>query len=114
SLSAKELSQKRKIVAQSLSKDLEDQLKNLNMPKVKFEISLKAQSRSSTGDDCVEFYIAPNYGENLIGVKDCASGGELSRIMLALMVLLAQKDQIPTLVFDEIDANIGGATAIVV
>lgn len=113
-LLAQELSQKRKAAAQVLSNDLEGQLRDLNMPRVKFHISIIPHNRCATGDDSVEFYIAPNYGENLIGVKDCASGGELSRIMLSLMVLLAQKNQMPILIFDEIDANIGGSTALVV
>ena len=53
-------------------------------------------------------------GEKKIPIKDCASGGELSRVMLALQALLVGKEAIPTLVFDEIDANVGGETASVV
>jgi DNA repair protein RecN (Recombination protein N) len=86
-------------------------LLSLNMPKAEFEIKVSPQKRSLSGDDLVEFYIAPNPGERLLSVKDGASGGELSRLLLSIQTLLAGKEQIPTLIFDEVDANIGGATA---
>jgi DNA repair protein RecN (Recombination protein N) len=111
---AAELTRKRSLISKKLSKELIEQLRDLNMPKVEFEIRMTPQKRSSFGNDLIEFFMAPNVGERLIAVKECASGGELSRLMLALNVLLADKENISTLVFDEIDANIGGATASIV
>jgi len=84
------------------------------MPKADFFIEISLQNRSCTGDDRIEFLFSPNVGEKRISIKNGASGGELSRLMLALHVLLAGKKVIPTLVFDEIDANIGGETAVIV
>lgn len=111
---AEQLTRKRGRAAQSLEKDLITQLRALNMPKAEFQIELTAQKRSGAGDDQVQFFLVPNPGEHRVSIKDCASGGELSRLMLALQVLLAGKESISTLIFDEIDANIGGATASIV
>jgi DNA repair protein RecN (Recombination protein N) len=111
---AEKLSQARKKVAKELNQKIVAELRALNMPKVEFKIEVIAQKRSSTGDDKVEFFIAPNVGEHFIPVKDSASVGELSRLMLGLQKLLAGKEAISTLVFDEIDANIGGETASVI
>ena len=69
---------------------------------------------SETGLDVVEFLIAPNPGEGLRPLREIASGGELSRVMLALKTVFAETDQIPTMVFDEVDAGIGGATGLAV
>ena len=107
------LTEARKKVADDFGKKIVEELRALNMPKVEFKIEVIQQKRSSSGDDKIEFYIAPNVGEHFIPVKDSASGGELSRLMLGLQKLLAGKDAISTLVFDEIDANIGGETAAV-
>ncbi len=108
------LTQKRREGAVLLEEELTKQLKTLNMPAVEFEVRLTPQARHLHGDDQVEFLFAPNIGERLIAISDCASGGELSRLMLALQALLAGKSRVPTLVFDEVDANIGGETATVV
>ena len=94
-----------------MEKEMTAHLKELNMPNAEFEIRITPQTRTATGDDHIEFYLSPNRGENQISVKQCASGGELSRLMLSLQVLLAGKEQVSSLVFDEIDANIGGKTA---
>lgn len=111
---ALQLTKLREEAAQALSKAIIEELRLLNMPKVDFAIRITQQKRSSIGDDFVEFYLAPNVGESMVPIKDCASGGELSRMMLALQVLLAGKEQTPTMVFDEMDANIGGETAMTV
>lgn len=111
---AKKLTEKRAAAAKALSKAMVKELQDLNMPKVDFQVVVEGQKRSQHGDDRVEFFISPNVGEHSIPVKDCASGGELSRVMLALQTLLAGKENIPTLIFDEIDANIGGETAVVI
>lgn len=108
------LSENRKAAAAKLESAITKQLAQLNMPKVVFEIKITPQPAGRSGADHVEFYITPNVGERSIPVKDCASGGELSRLLLSLQVLLAGKEQLSTLVFDEIDANIGGATANIV
>lgn len=108
------LTEQRKSAAQKLEKAIVKELRALNMPKVEFHCAIETEKRSKTGDDRIEFYLSPNVGEHKIPVRDCASGGELSRLMLSLQALLAGKEQIPTLIFDEIDANIGGETATVV
>lgn len=100
--------------AKSLEQGMTRELQALNMPHALFTCSLKTQPRTKQGDDGVEFYLQPNRGENRIAVGECASGGELSRLMLAVHVLLSGKKQIPTLIFDEIDSNIGGETAVIV
>ncbi|NGX42853.1 MAG: DNA repair protein RecN [Chlamydiae bacterium] len=111
---AKQLTEKRKQAGKQLEKDMNLQIKALNMPKAAFFVEITQQKRSRSGDDRVEFFFAPNVGEKKVSIKECASGGELSRLMLALQALLAGKEKIPTLIFDEIDANIGGETATVV
>lgn len=108
------LTQARKKAAKALAKELTPHLRSLNMPKAEFEIDVTAQARSATGDDKIEFFLQPNVGERRLAIKDFASGGELSRLMLSLQALLAGKQKLPTLIFDEIDANIGGTTAAVV
>ena len=111
---ASALTEKRKKAAKTLSKELTLLLRPLNMPKAEFEVDVTGQSRSASGDDRVEFFLLPNVGEKRLAIKEFASGGELSRLLLALQTLLAGKQHLPTLVFDEIDANIGGTTATVV
>lgn len=111
---AEQLTQNRKEAAQKLSAALKQELCSLNMPNVDFQIDVTVQKRGRSGDDRVEFFLLPNIGEHRIPIKDCASGGELSRVMLSLQTVLSGKERIPSLVFDEIDANIGGETAKVV
>lgn len=109
-----ELTKQRKYFAKNFEEVVVGHLKVLNMPKVEFDVELTPQKRSRFGDDRVEFYLIPNVGERRVPLKECASGGELSRIMLALQALLAGKEHTPTLIFDEVDANVGGETATVV
>jgi DNA repair protein RecN (Recombination protein N) len=97
-----------------LEEALELQLRTLNMGKAEFKVEIAQQKRTQSGDDKIEFYFIPNVGEGKIPIRECASGGELSRVMLALQTLLAGKEKIPIIVFDEIDANIGGETASIV
>lgn len=110
----KALTESRRQTAVELENSLVEYLRNLNMPHASFEVQVAPQKRTYAGDDKVEFFLAPNVGEKAIPLRSCASGGELSRVMLAVKALLAGKDHIPTLIFDEIDANIGGETASVV
>ena len=126
-LSAK-LSLKRHEIAQEFEKKVEEELHLLDMAGTRFQIkfisnelvhdSISADMIDSMltadGIDTVEFMISPNVGEDLRPLAKIASGGELSRIMLALKTILARSGLVETLVFDEIDAGIGGATAAVV
>jgi len=111
---ATELTRERKRAAAALSQALLKHLAALNMPKVQLQIQVTPQKRSAAGDDQVELFFAPNVGERLLSLKECASGGELSRVMLGLKAVLASHAAVETLIFDEIDANIGGETAVVV
>jgi DNA repair protein RecN (Recombination protein N) len=108
------LSNKRNAAAKRLEVAVVEQLRALNMPKVDFHCLVTSQKCNKWGENKIEFFLSPNVGERQVPIKDCASGGELSRVMLALQVLLAGKECIPTLIFDEIDANIGGETASIV
>lgn len=99
--------------AKVLTKDLKEALIDLNFENVEFEIQVRPQEGtfSAEGYDDVEFMISTNKGEVLKPLSQVASGGELSRIMLALKTVLADKDDIQTLIFDEIDTGISGKTA---
>lgn len=108
------LTEKRKAAALKFQEQMIMELQSLNMPKAEFIVEAAAQKRTISGDDKIEFFLIPNVGEHRVSVRECASGGELSRIMLAIQALLAGKEKIPCLIFDEIDANIGGETAVVV
>jgi DNA repair protein RecN (Recombination protein N) len=122
---AEELSQRRKESARTFERRLVAELKELNMPRTRFTVQFWRAERATdelpvhrspysftaNGADQMEFLISPNPGEDLRPLKKIASGGELSRIMLALKSLTAGKDRIPTLVFDEIDVGISGKAA---
>jgi DNA repair protein RecN (Recombination protein N) len=102
----------RKKEAGILAKDMIAALTDLNFLDVKFEIQVRAKDEiTSKGYDDVEFMISTNPGEPLKGLGAVASGGELSRIMLAIKTVLASRDRIPTMIFDEIDTGISGKTA---
>lgn len=103
----------RKKAAKVLTEKLKSALIDLNFIDVQFEIQVTPDEEkiSSTGYDEVAFMISTNPGESMRPLDQIASGGELSRIMLGLKTVLAQKDDIATLVFDEIDAGISGRTA---
>jgi DNA repair protein RecN (Recombination protein N) len=84
------------------------QLIDLGFPHARFDISVTEAPPSATGADEIDFQFAPNPGEDIRSLKDIASSGEISRVMLAIKTLLADQDRIPVMVFDEIDANVGG------
>ena len=109
----KELSDCRKENAVQLQEKLKDALLDLNFLSVEFEIPVivDEQTISSDGYDDVDFIISLNPGETMKSISKVASGGELSRIMLALKSVMADKEDIGTLIFDEIDAGISGKTA---
>ena len=122
------LSAKRQHIAQHLSERIEKELRTLGMDKAEFHASVRLMPDArgpfqidgqryafrADGMDDVEFLIAPNVGSEARPIARIASGGEISRIMLALKTVLVQVDEIPTLLFDEIDSGIGGKVADVV
>jgi DNA repair protein RecN (Recombination protein N) len=116
------LSDKRKRAAEKMSKAIETELDDLRMASARFAVDFQTRpdengipmpdgtrrAFDSTGVDKVEFLVAPNPGEGLKPLAKIASGGETSRLMLALKNVLARADEVPTLIFDEIDQGIGG------
>lgn len=116
------LSQKRRLAASSLESGMEAELSALNMDGAQFKVDFQQRqvpdgipvadgnhlAFDSTGLEKVEFLVAPNPGEGLKPLVKIASGGETSRLMLAIKNILARADQVPTLIFDEIDQGIGG------
>lgn len=101
----------RKEHAKTLADALKNALEELNFLTVEFEVKIEKKEVSGDGFDDVEFMISTNPGEECKPLGNVASGGELSRIMLGLKTLLADKDAVDTLIFDEIDAGISGRTA---
>jgi len=111
---ATELSRLRREGARRFEQAVAQELSELAMPRARFEVKLTPKPLESDGVDAVEFLIAPNPGEPPRPLSKIASGGELSRVMLAIKGVLAGVEDVPTLVFDEIDIGIGGRTAGVV
>lgn len=105
---AKEISETRKNFAQVLSVLIQEKLEKLELPKARFEISVKPKELSSDGIDNVEFLISTNISEEMKPLAKVASGGEISRVMLAIKSIFAQSDDINTVIFDEIDTGISG------
>lgn len=105
---AQELTDLRKSTAEKLGNEICKQLEFLDMPKIKFTTSFEKGNLSANGWDKIEFLIATNVGETAKPLAKIASGGELSRIMLAIKSIIAQKDSIDTLIFDEIDTGVSG------
>jgi DNA repair protein RecN (Recombination protein N) len=108
------LTEERKKASKNLRGSVEKELASLGMKKTTFEILIEAAPPSPRGLDRVEFLISPNVGEPVKPLARIASGGELSRIMLAMKKILAKVGGRQVLVFDEVDSGIGGATAEVV
>lgn len=109
--SASKLSESRKKMAKSMQKELVNQLKDLSLTSATFEISFDTVDLGNDGIDEVSFLVSMNKGEPLRPLMKCASGGELSRFMLGLKVVLAKREKTPVMIFDEIDSGISGATA---
>ncbi len=99
--------------AEELSNKINVELKDLEMPNAKFSISVNLEENTffKTGLDKVEFMISTNLGETAKPLIKIASGGEMSRIMLAIKTVLANVDKIPVMIFDEIDTGISGLAA---
>lgn len=108
---AEKLTQSRKESAKQLGPILSSLLQMLNMSKAVVYIEIAPHTRTINGGDLVEIYLKANPGEEAARVSEHVSSGELSRLFLALTLILAEKNKIPTLLFDEIDANVGGKTA---
>ncbi|MDZ4383755.1 MAG: DNA repair protein RecN, partial [Thermodesulfovibrionia bacterium] len=117
---AQHLSKQRKVVAKKIEQQVVSELSSLSMPDTRFSIQITQEAGDETTDDFkanskgidkIEYLISPNIGEELKPLSKIASGGELSRVMLALKGILAKGDKIPVLIFDEIDAGIGGRAA---
>lgn len=98
----------REKTAKKLAKNVEAELAGLGLERCHFTVTLDPVDPDASGADRVTFQIAPNPGEPFAPLQETASGGELSRIMLALEVVLAAQDETPVLVFDEVDAGVGG------
>ena len=108
---AKILSQSRIDAAESFSKEVCGILEYLNMPNVKFSVAITQGKYTKYGCDSAEFLISANAGETLKPLHKIASGGELSRVMLSIKSVLLDKDNVGTMIFDEIDTGISGITA---
>lgn len=108
---AKVLSDHRKKAGERFVSQVTEELEFLNMPKVKLVVQQKTGKLTINGMDSIEFLISANLGEEPKPIAKIASGGELSRIMLALKNVIAEKDSIGTLIFDEIDTGVSGRAA---
>lgn len=109
--SAKEISGIRKNYAEVLSVLIQEKLEKLELPKARFSINIQEKPLSVDGIDNVEFLISTNISEDLKPLAKVASGGEISRVMLAIKTIFAQSDNIDTVIFDEIDTGISGKTS---
>ncbi|OGS18160.1 MAG: hypothetical protein A3J83_03155, partial [Elusimicrobia bacterium RIFOXYA2_FULL_40_6] len=116
-----DLSQKRKKVCVKLEKLVEKEIQDLGMAKAKFKIGLEKDLTpenkpkvTNSGFDIIEFLFSPNLGEEPRPLKEIASGGEMSRTMLALKVVLGKASDVPVMVFDEIDAGVSGPMSSVI
>ena len=97
--------------AEELSKRILSELAQLDMPRVQFSCEFTELELTVNGADAVAFYMSANAGEALKPLSKVASGGELARIMLAMKNVLAEQDQVPTLIFDEVDTGVSGRAA---
>ena len=108
---AQKLTLNRQNMAKNLSEILTKELEKLELPKVKFEIACEKCELCQTGIDKVEFFISTNVSESLKPLIKVASGGEISRVMLALKTIFANADSVETVIFDEIDTGISGSAS---
>jgi DNA repair protein RecN (Recombination protein N) len=109
---AAELSKARHKIAKPLGEKISSELRALGFNQALFQVGLSTKTPpTSTGGDHVEFIFAPNKGEAARPLRAIASSGEMARVMLAVKTTLAEVDEVPILIFDEVDANVGGETA---
>ncbi len=105
------LRENRKVTAAAMSQRILSELAQLDMPRVQFSCEFTELQLTGNGADAVAFYMSANAGEALKPLNKVASGGELARIMLAMKNVLAEKDQVNTLIFDEVDTGVSGRAA---
>lgn len=108
---AKQLSDKRKKTAEQFTKKVKHELQFLNMPGIEFQVEQERVPLNSNGCDKIQFLISVNPGEPAKPIAKIASGGELSRIMLAIQTVLSAHDDLDTMIFDEVDTGISGSAA---
>lgn len=108
---AEELSQKRKAIFSSVEQQVNQHCHDLMLEHADFHISSQEKEASKDGKDAIEFLISMNPGQPLVPLKDSASGGELSRLMLALKVVFQAQQGVDTIIFDEIDTGVSGKVA---
>ncbi|MCL2013556.1 MAG: DNA repair protein RecN [Oscillospiraceae bacterium] len=108
---ASRLTEERKAAGERFARSVCDELEFLDMPNVRLEGKISSCELYAKGAERFEFFISANVGENLRPLSKIASGGELARIMLAIKNTMADKDEIPTLIFDEIDSGVSGQAA---
>jgi DNA repair protein RecN (Recombination protein N) len=109
---AAELSKARKKIAGPLGEKISQEMRALGFAKATFQVEITPATKAgASGSDHVEFIFAPNPGEAARPLRSIASSGEMARVMLAVKTTLAEVDEIPILIFDEVDANVGGETA---
>jgi len=108
---AQKLSEKRRKSAKEIEKEVKAQLKDLEMSSVEFKVDFKDTEPTDNGMEKMEFFISANKGQDLKPLNKIASGGELSRIILALKVILAETDSVETMIFDEVDTGVSGSAA---
>lgn len=108
---AKNLSEKRKMAANLLSKVIREELQTLNLPRAQFTIFIEEQEMHSYGYDAISYLFSANAGQSPIPIEQCASGGELARLLFAIKTTFVHKEKTNCLIFDEIDGNVGGQTA---
>ena len=111
---AAELTAARQALARKFEQEMEIQLRDLNMAGTKFQVSLPPCAPGPLGNETAAFQIAPNRGEEMQPLSKIASGGELSRLMLAIKSVAAKREGVPSMIFDEIDTGISGRAAQVV
>ena len=108
------VSRRRNAAASKLAAAIEGKLRALGFTKAAFKVTLTKTEPGMTGADAVEYEFAPNVGEVMLPLKSIASSGEIARVMLAIKTVLSKADGVPILIFDEIDANVGGLVAVTV
>lgn len=108
------IQKQRREISDYLEENVKNELRELNIENARFKVEIKEKNLSVDGIDHIEFMISTNLGEDFKPLSKTASGGEMSRIMLGFKSIIAKKDNIPTLIFDEIDTGISGKTAQIV
>ena len=108
---AKDLRKNRQETSVTMTERILSELAQLDMPRVQFTCQFTETELTANGADAVAFYMSANAGEALKPMSKVASGGELARIMLAMKNVLAEKDQVNTLIFDEVDTGVSGRAA---